>query len=115
MELNEIINLYFKYLKSANLDKILSLFSKEAVVHSPVYGILDATTFYAKLFEDTEKSTIKVINIYEICDVLSAAAYFNYKWKKKNGTTTTFDCVDIFNFDKFMKIEELKIIYAPEQ
>jgi hypothetical protein len=111
MELGEIIHLYLKYLKSADIDKLLKLFAKDAIVHSPVYGEMDATAFYTKLFEDTEKSTIKVINIYEISNVLSAAAYFNYKWKKKDGSTTTFDCVDIFNFDKFMKIEELRIIY----
>ncbi len=111
MELNEIINLYFKYLKSANLDKLLALFSENAMVHSPIYGEMDVTAFYTQLFKDTEKSIIKIINIYEICDVLSAAAYFNYKWKKTDGTTSSFDCVDIFNFDKFMKIEELRIIY----
>lgn len=111
MELREIIELYFKYLKSGNLDKILKLFADDAKIYSPVYGELNVKDFYQQLFEDTEKSTIKVINIYDIADVLSAAAYFNYKWKKKDGSTTTFDCVDIFNFNKFMKIEELRIIY----
>ena len=46
MKAKTLAHQYLKYLQEANLDKLLSLFTENAIVVSPVYGEMPARDFY---------------------------------------------------------------------
>jgi len=111
MQIEKTIKEYLKGLKAGSYENIIKLFSPKAIVNSPLYGKIKAKDFYRKLFKDTSKSKITLMNIFKSENPLIAAGYFHYNWILKNGTLTSFECVDIFRFNKNGKIAELTIIY----
>jgi len=109
----EICKQYLDVLNEGSLEKVLSLFDPNAVVVSPLYGEMPATTFFKVLFADTNRSETKLLNIFEsISGNTSLALYFHYIWTLKSGKIIEFDCVDVFEItpDK-KKFTKLKIIY----
>lgn len=111
MKIKEIIEKYLKGLEEGSYDNIINLFSSEAVINSPLYGKVKATNFYKELFKDTSNSKITLLNIFKGENPHIAAGHFRYDWILKDGTKTTFECVDIFRFNENEKITELTIIY----
>ncbi len=112
MTISEIINAYLKGLESGSYQQIIQLFDEAAIIHSPLYGKIQALTFYKELFSVTNNSRIHLKNIFlNSNDPYSAIAHFSYDWTFANGTITNFDCIDIFEFSKDMKIVKLTIIY----
>ena len=109
----EICKQYLDALNESSLEKVLSLFDPDAVVVSPLYGEMPATTFYKALFADTNRSETKLLNIYNsIGENSSVALHFHYIWTLKSGKIVEFDCVDIFEITpEHKKITKLKIIY----
>lgn len=111
MNRSEIIKNYLNSLELSDYEKLISLFTEDAIVYSPLYGEILASKFYKDLFEDTSKSKITLLNILMGEDERVAAGHFRYDWTLANGTPTCFECVDIFNFSPEGKIKELRIIY----
>ena len=112
----DICKQYLDALNESSLEKVLSLFDPDAVVVSPLYGEMPATTFYKALFADTNRSETKLLNIFEsISGVSSLALHFHYIWTLKSGKIVEFDCIDVFQItpDK-KKFTKLKIIYDTE-
>lgn len=108
MQIKKIIKLYLKALEDSSYNDIIKLFTKDAVVYSPLYGKIKASKFYKELFKVTLSSKITLLNILKNENV--GAGHFRYDWVLKDGTPTFFECVDIFYFSKG-KIKILKIIY----
>jgi len=112
MQIEKTIKEYLRGLEIGSADEIIKLFSPDAVVHSPLYGDVKAKKFYQELFKDTSKSKITLMNIFvSQNNPQIAAGHFRYDWILKDGTSTSFECVDIFRFDENGKIKELTIIY----
>jgi len=111
MEIKRTIKDYFKALEIGDYDKIKKLFTPDAVVNSPLYGRMKAKDFYMELFRDTSKSKITLIDLLRSENHLIMAGYIRYEWILKDGTPTTFECVDIFQFTDEGKIKTLSIIY----
>lgn len=112
MQIEKTIKEYLKYLEVGSYENIIKLFSNDASVHSPLYGEIKAKKFYQDLFKDTSKSKITLMNIFVSQNNSQiAAGHFRYDWILKNGTLTSFECVDVFRFAKYGKIAELTIIY----
>lgn len=110
--MQKIIQSYLKGLEAGDPHAIVVLFADEGTVHSPLYGDVKAQEFYKSLFEDTASSAITLLHTFESDDSpLVFAAHFLYRWTMKDGTITTFECVDIFSCNSAMKITELRIIY----
>lgn len=107
----KIIKKYLHALEIGSYEHIISLFAKNAIIFSPLYGKIKAETFYEELMKDTSKSRIKLLHIFKSNKKAVWAGYFRYEWKLKNGKETSFECVDVFMFDKQQKIKQLKIIY----
>lgn len=109
MKKETVMKAYLNALGKGNYEDIIRLFSADAVVFSPLKGRVDAKKFYRNLLNDTAKSRLRVL------DTLTGkkfnAIHFNYTWTLKNGKKTSFDCVDIFSFNKSNKIKKLVIIY----
>ncbi len=112
MQAEKTINAYLRGLEAGSYGKMMKLFSANAMVHSPLYGKIRAKEFYKALFKDTSKSKISLMNIFTShTNPKVAAGHFRYDWILKDGTPTSFECVDVFRFAEDGKIEELTIIY----
>ena len=109
----EICTQYLAALNEGNLEKVLSLFHPDAVVDSPLYGEMPATTFYKGLFSDTNLSQTKLLNIFDSTNKNSSLAlHFHYTWTLKSGKIVEFECVDVFEITPDgKKFTKLKIIY----
>lgn len=107
-----IIKAYFHGLEARSYEQVIALFSKDAIVHSPLYGQIKADKFYRELFADTNSSKITLKNVFVSENNSNiAAAHFLYEWTLKDGTLAPFECIDVFEFDSDNNIIELKIIY----
>ena len=104
---------YQAMLMEGDGEKVSVLFCRDAEVHSPLYGRINAGSFYKKLFKDTQHSSIVLKGIFRnMHNPKQAAALFHYQWTLNNDKTVSFDCVDIFEFDeKSKKIKTLLIVY----
>ena len=112
MQIEKTIKDYLKGLELGSAEEIIKLFAPNAIVHSPLYGEIKARKFYQDLFKDTSKSKITLMNIFiSQNNSQIAAGHFRYDWILKDGTLTSFECVDVFRFAKDGKIKELTIIY----
>lgn len=110
---NEICEKYLIALNESDLGKVLSLFTKDAVVVSPLYGEMAATDFYRDLFSDTKKSETKLLNIFSsINSGESLGLHFHYAWTLQSGSVVEFDVVDVFELSKDRNcFTKLTIIY----
>jgi hypothetical protein len=111
MQMEKIIKQYLKALEKGSHENMMKLFSKNAAIISPLYGKISAADFYRELFKDTSKSKISLLNIFKGNKKFVGAGHFRYDWILKDGTPTTFECVDVFNFTTEGKIKQLTIIY----
>lgn len=113
MDRKKIIQQYFQGLEKASYEDVISLFAKNAVILSPLYGEIEAVKFYKELFSITNHSKITLKNIFINPDNPHvAAAHFYYDWTLKDGTPAPFECVDIFEFSSpSNKVQKLTIIY----
>lgn len=113
MNNDNIIRSYLSALEEGVLTKILELFTSDAIIVSPLYGIMSATEFYTSLCNDTAKSRITCHDIYSSSlNCAHGAAYFTYEWQLANEQEVKFECVDIFEFDETAgKIAKVTIIY----
>ncbi len=110
MTKSEIAKLYIQHLENGEIEKVIELFSKEGIVHSPLYGSMSAKDFYVALKEDTTDSKLKFKGVFEEPNSNRLALYFNYIWTLQSGKKVDFDVVDINVFNDKNKIAELKII-----
>jgi len=113
MNVNELCHSYLSALNEGDLDKVLELFTEDAVVLSPLYGKMPAKDFYKELFRATNNSSTELLNIFSSkTENKSIALHFNYQWTMKNGFVETFECVDIFHLNNTQdKFNKLTIIY----
>ena len=112
METEKTIAAYLKGLERGDAKRILALFEKGAMASSPLYGRIKASKFYKELFSDTTKSKITPLNSFiSKSNKNVGAAHFRYDWTLKDGTPTSFECVDVFRFSKNGKIRHITIIY----
>ena len=111
-----IIEQYLDSLESGNAEKMTRLFSDDAIIHSPLYGNVLAKVFFKRLFSDTHRSEITLLNLFNSLDKPDLyAAQFRYTWILKSGALTSFECMDIFQFNERDKITEMTIIYDTYQ
>src|SRR5713226_2879196 len=106
--MKQLMELYLHALKGSDYPAIISLFTEDATVDSPLYGRMTASDFYRELMKDTGSSTIALLHLFIEGSV--GAAHFRYDWKFADGPLTTFQCVDVFEFENG-KIKHITIIY----
>ena len=113
MSTEELCKRYLAALNEGNLADVLSLFAPNAAIFSPLYGAIEAESFYRQLFADTNRSVTRLLNIFlPGADTPSVALHFHYTWTLKSGKVVQFECVDVFELtaDK-QKFSKLTIIY----
>ncbi len=102
---------YLKFLQNGDISQLLNLFSQDAIVDSPIYGLKKASDFYRELQADTKASKLELLGIFEEENRSDIALYFTYKWTLKTQEIVSFDVVDVIEFNDANKIKKLKIIY----
>lgn len=104
---------YLAALDDGNLDAVRALFAPGARVVSPLYGVIDAATFYRDLFADTDRSATTLINVFlPSGDQGAVALHFRYRWTLKSGKRVEFECVDVFELSADrQQFNKLTIIY----
>ncbi|MBB3173371.1 hypothetical protein FHR90_001194 [Endobacter medicaginis] len=104
---------YLTALNEGDLDAVRALFAEGASVVSPLYGKRPAHDFYAELFADTSRSDTTLLNIFDTSEASrSVALHFRYLWTLADGTSASFECVDVFELNvERTKFEKLTIIY----
>ena len=106
-----IVQSYVEHLSNGALENVLSLFAKDAIVRSPLYGNKNYKDFYTELFADTNNSEISVKGIFEDPRSGNLALHFIYQWTLSNEKQVHFEVVDIIEFTSDDKISTLTIIY----
>lgn len=111
-----IANSYLAALEEANLDKVLALFSENAMVISPLYGPRRATEFYPELFEDTSSSKLTLKGVMQgkttSGETELISIWFHFDWTLADNQPAPFDVVDVLEVDpKSGLISTLHIVY----
>jgi len=102
---------YLRYLKAGNLSDILSLFSKDAKVHSPIYGVKSAVDFFTELQNDTQASQLALDGVFTEKGSQRGIILFDYHWTIRDGRAVNFKVADVLVLDEHYKIKQLTIIY----
>jgi hypothetical protein len=104
----ETMTRYLEAVSSGELTRVLALFAREAVVHSPTQGgPKKPQEFYPALLEKTKGTVFRAKSFFHGEPPGTAAVLFDYC----KPDAPPFDCVDIFAFDAQGKIKELWIIF----
>jgi hypothetical protein len=109
-----VVETYIQALESADAELALSLFSDEAVVHSPLYGPQPASDFYPALFADTSQSNLTLKSVMTGRDATGASVlsfWFHFDWRLPSGRAAPFDVVDVATLGSDGLIQSLHIVY----
>lgn len=105
---------YLRALTTADAALAVSLFARDAVVHSPLYGPKPPGDFYRALFADTSQANLtlkSVMSGVETTGRTTVSFWFHFDWRLPSGAAAPFDVVDVARLDSHGLIEELHIIY----
>ncbi|GAA1877305.1 nuclear transport factor 2 family protein [Williamsia serinedens] len=107
---DDLVGRYLDCLRRGEPDAMLSLFTDDAIVHSPLYGTLPAAQFYPRLFSDTQQSTLHLRRTFRDGES-SIAFWFDFDWVLGDGTPAPFSVVDVAELDPSGRISTLHIVY----
>jgi ketosteroid isomerase-like protein len=104
---------YLSFVNNGDLAGVLSLFTPNAVVVSPLSGTMAIEPFHQKLFADVKQSRTSVKNIFAtVNDVSSVALHFAHAWLLANGGLFEFEGINVFELSEDgRKFSKLTIIY----
>ena len=112
MKFQQLIKNYLTALENGSLEETTKLFEEDAIVVSPLYGKVFAKQFYKDLFDDTNASSITLLNTFPSNeDENTCAGHFRYDWTMRDGSLVSFECVDVFKISEEGKFKQLTIIY----
>jgi steroid delta-isomerase len=109
-----MVDEYLAALETADTTRMLALFADGATVDSPLYGLVPAREFYARLFRDTAQSTLRLRSVMVGKTTESrptVAFWFDFHWTLSDGTPAPFTVVDVAELDPDGRILTLHILY----
>ena len=105
---------YLRALTTADAALAVSLFARDAVVHSPLYGPKPPGDFYRALFADTSQANLTLKSVMSGVETTGRATvsfWFHFDWRLPSGAAAPFDVVDVATLDADGLIKDLHIIY----
>jgi ketosteroid isomerase-like protein len=91
---------YLKALEAGDTDRAAALFTANAWVQSPFLGRIPIREYVTKVKEASGRSELTVHDVLVSAEGhMRAVAYYLYDWRLKDGSSISFDCADVFNFD----------------
>jgi hypothetical protein len=109
---------YLGALGNADLTAIISLFSEGGLVHSPLYGPMTATDFFAALYSDTAESRLTLRGVTHGTKADGTALvsiWFHFDWWLPSGRKAPFDVIDMLELTDDGRIASLHIVYDTAQ
>jgi hypothetical protein len=110
----DLVASYLHALTTADVGLVLSLFTEDGRVHSPLYGPMPAAQFFPALFTDTRESILTLRCVMQGNDADGAATvsfWFHFDWRLPSGVAAPFDVIDVAQLAEDGRIETLHIIY----
>jgi hypothetical protein len=110
----DLVATYLHALSTANAELAVSLFTDDAVVHSPLYGPQPARDFYPALFADTSQANLTLKSVMTGTDLSGAKTvsfWFHFDWRLPSGVAAPFDAVDVATLGPDERIQSLHIVY----
>jgi ketosteroid isomerase-like protein len=99
--MQKAVRKYLQALEAGDADRATSLFVPNGWVQSPFLGRLPVRDYIEKVASASGASRLTVHDILVSAERhLRAVAYYLYDWSLKDGTRVSFDCADVFNFDR---------------
>ncbi|PZS34558.1 MAG: nuclear transport factor 2 family protein [Pseudonocardiales bacterium] len=114
MQADELVATYLRALATSDVALMLTLFTDDGQVASPLYGVLPAAQFYPALFADTGESHLTLRSVMQGTDRAGHATvsfWFHFDWRLASGVAATFEVVDVAQLDRDGRITALHIIY----
>ncbi|SDF45916.1 nuclear transport factor 2 family protein [Limimaricola pyoseonensis] len=104
---------YLDALNTSDLVGVRALFTPDAEIVSPLYGVRPAHDFYAELFADTTRSKTTLLNVFDSsAERQSVALHFHYVRTLASGKVVEFECVDVFDLaEDRQRFTRMTIIY----
>jgi ketosteroid isomerase-like protein len=104
---------YLQALEAGDPEKAAALFTPEGWVQSPFLGRLPVRNYVTKV---TAASSASVLTVHDVLVSAEghtrAVGYYLYDWRLKDGSSVSFECADVFNFDPDSgKIASVVLVY----
>ena len=111
--MQQAVRKYLMALEAGDADKAAALFVPEGWVQSPFLGRLPVREYVNTVARASSKSKLTVYDVMVSAEGhLRAVAYYLYDWSLKDGSNVSFDCADVFNFDRDTgRIESIVLVY----
>ncbi len=91
---------YLQALESGDTDRAAALFTPHGWVRSPFLGQLPIREYLKKVAAASMSSVLTVHDVLVSAENhMRAVAYYLYDWRLKDGSSVSFECADVFNFD----------------
>jgi hypothetical protein len=113
-QLEVAVETYLTALREADVERVLSLFATDAVVHSPLYGVMAPAEFYPVLFSDTSEANLQLRSVMHgrgTDGTKTMSFWFHFDWRLPSGAAAPFDVVDVVTLDEDGRFTSLHIIY----
>jgi hypothetical protein len=113
-QLESAVDTYLSALRDGDVERALTLFAPEAVVHSPLYGVMAPADFYPMLFADTSEANLELRSVMhgrDVSGVRTMSFWFHFDWRLPSGVAAPFDVIDAVTLDADGKFTSLHIVY----
>ncbi|USD20279.1 nuclear transport factor 2 family protein [Microbulbifer variabilis] len=112
-ETEQLCYQYLSALERGDLDTLLSLFSENALVYSPIFGNCSVESFYSYIFQSISDRAMKLNNILSgVLKTNQVALHLSYTRSVEGRGPATIDVVDLFDLtEDFSTFMAVTIIY----
>jgi hypothetical protein len=98
--MQQAVRKYLKALEAGDAEKAGALFTADGWVQSPFLGRVPVREYINKVAGASSGSKLTVHDVLVSAEGhMRAVGYYLYDWRLKDGSTVSFDCADVFNFD----------------
>jgi ketosteroid isomerase-like protein len=111
--MQQAVRKYLLALEAGDAEKAAALFIPGGWVRSPFLGELPVREFINKVARASGDTRLTVHDVLVSAEGhLRAVAYYLYDWSLRDGSRVSFDCADVFNFDRDTgKIASIVLVY----
>jgi hypothetical protein len=108
----ELCGRYVDALNQGDLDAIDAMFTPDATVLSPIYGMMNAAEFHRAFFGDTDRTRPEVKGLFDHANNgQGAALHLSFSWTFADQETVQFEAVDLFELSPEGRFRKLTIVY----
>jgi ketosteroid isomerase-like protein len=99
-DMQQAVRKYLTALEAGDADKAALLFTADGWVQSPFLGRVSVRDYVTKVAAASSRAKLTVHDVLVSAEGnLRAVGYYLYEWWLKDGSTVSFECADVFNFD----------------